>query len=453
MSVPRIERLQWADLRMVLPNEARDFTPWLADNLDLLAELLGLDDLALVGTESAVEDFRLDILATGTDATGDEIAVVIENQYGATDHDHLGKLVTYTAKAEQTGERVIGVWIVETPRSAHLAAVEFLNRVTNDTVGWFLVSARFVQGPAGFYVHFETHAEPNEFLRQPPNVAGGRVPPARLAFMEAVYDAVAEPLRQAGFRKVYLLPNRSRIRVDFPESVAVSKWAEIRLLAAKNRFRTVLFVRGGQAAAEHNYEVLEDIRQRHGDAVQAALADPEPIEWHARSDGDRSDYARYTWEHGYETADPQEAARRAIDFATVLLDRLRADAPDDYPDPDDLEDTSARADSETVMAIAQHGGAGEWTTYGDLSIVASGSSGAAIAIGNMARNNDAFLNPHRVLNAKGEIPARWVTGDGGGPEVARTRLEAEGLTFQPNGTANPENRIDVEELGRRWRTT
>lgn len=72
----------------------------------------------------------------------------------------------------------------------------------------------------------------------------------------------------------------------------------------------------------------------------------------------------------------------------MLLDRLRADDPAEYPDPDDLEHTSVRADGETVMAIAEHVKVGEWTTYGDLPIVASGMSGAVIAIGNMARNKD-----------------------------------------------------------------
>lgn len=163
MTSPHIDKLQWVDIRKVLPNEAHDFTPWLGENLDLLADALGLEDLVLVGTEGSVEDFRLDILATGTDASGEEITVVVENQYGATDHDHLGKLVTYAARAEQDGDRVLGVWVVETPRSAHLAAVEFLNRVTTDTVGWFLVSARFVEGPVGYYVHFEKHAEQTSF--------------------------------------------------------------------------------------------------------------------------------------------------------------------------------------------------------------------------------------------------------------------------------------------------
>lgn len=56
--------------------------------------MLDLGELELVRTESAVESYRVDVLATGTDASGEKVAVVIENQYGRSDHDHLGKLVS-----------------------------------------------------------------------------------------------------------------------------------------------------------------------------------------------------------------------------------------------------------------------------------------------------------------------------------------------------------------------
>ena len=87
------------NLRRSCPRgEASHFTPWLADNLDILADALGLAELTLVETESDVAGNRLDILATGTDEDGDERPVAIENQYGISDHKHLGQLVTYLAQ-------------------------------------------------------------------------------------------------------------------------------------------------------------------------------------------------------------------------------------------------------------------------------------------------------------------------------------------------------------------
>src|SRR5262249_55260398 len=70
-------------------HEAHDFTPWLADNLGLLGQELGLA-LEVVGREHGVGRYWLDLLLS--DATGR--VVIVENQFGQTDHDHLGKLLT-----------------------------------------------------------------------------------------------------------------------------------------------------------------------------------------------------------------------------------------------------------------------------------------------------------------------------------------------------------------------
>lgn len=103
--------MRWVRLRHALPNEAAHFTPWLAENLGFLADALGLEELDLMRTESAVDAYRLDLLATGTDASGEPIDVVVENQYGRSDHDHLGKLVTYAAQYHSTATRVLAVWL------------------------------------------------------------------------------------------------------------------------------------------------------------------------------------------------------------------------------------------------------------------------------------------------------------------------------------------------------
>lgn len=83
------------DLRKVWPHEALDFTPWLAkeDNLSLLSDTVGLE-ITVDETESSVGDFNVDIYAT---ETGTDRKIIIENQLEDTNHDHLGKLITYAS--------------------------------------------------------------------------------------------------------------------------------------------------------------------------------------------------------------------------------------------------------------------------------------------------------------------------------------------------------------------
>ena len=93
MKLDKLKQIK--DLREIWPNEAKDFTPWLAkeDNLALLSETIGID-IVLEEKESPVGSFSLDIFAKeeSTDRT-----IIIENQLEDTNHDHLGKLITYAS--------------------------------------------------------------------------------------------------------------------------------------------------------------------------------------------------------------------------------------------------------------------------------------------------------------------------------------------------------------------
>ena len=93
VTLSRLEEIR--DLRTVWPHEALDFTPWLAqdENMALLSDAIEID-MTVDEIESCVGDFNVDIFAseTGTDRT-----IIIENQLEDTDHDHLGKLITYAS--------------------------------------------------------------------------------------------------------------------------------------------------------------------------------------------------------------------------------------------------------------------------------------------------------------------------------------------------------------------
>ena len=116
VNLSRLEEIK--DLRTVWPHEALDFTPWLSqdDNISLLADAIGLD-ITVDETESSVGDFNVDIFAS---ETGTDRKIIIENQLEDTNHDHLGKIITYAAGKDAQAV----IWIVPRARDEHRQARE-----------------------------------------------------------------------------------------------------------------------------------------------------------------------------------------------------------------------------------------------------------------------------------------------------------------------------------------
>lgn len=103
------------------------------------------------------------------------------------------------------------------------------------------------------------------------------------------------------------------------------------------------------------------------------------------------------------------------------------------------------------LLAAQQVRHGEWATYGDLSIAVRGNDKGARAVGRAAATLPEFPNAHRILKAGGVIPPDWHADDGGGPEVCRQLLEAEGVTFSAEGRADAALRVSWEEIRARLR--
>ena len=124
---------KFSDLRTVWKHEALDFSKWLAEeeNLYLLSQTIGVN-LVLGELESSVGNFSVDILAE-EEETGKK--VIIENQLEDSNHDHLGKIITYASGKD--AELII--WIVKRARDEHRQAVEWLNKHMDEKIGFFLL--------------------------------------------------------------------------------------------------------------------------------------------------------------------------------------------------------------------------------------------------------------------------------------------------------------------------
>lgn len=116
-----IGKLQRVPLREVWKHEARDFTQWLQENIDVLNSALNLS-LINVEREQAAGAFSIDLVAE--EESGG--TVIIENQLEKSDHDHLGKVITYLTVIDARA----AVWIVSEPRQEHVAAISWLNEET-----------------------------------------------------------------------------------------------------------------------------------------------------------------------------------------------------------------------------------------------------------------------------------------------------------------------------------
>lgn len=179
LGLGRLERI--ADVRGVWKHEATVFTPWLADNIDLLSDAIDLP-LTVVEQEVQVGEFRLDIHATDPDGR----AVVIENQLAPSDHSHLGQLLVYASGLAAS----TAVWITTRMREDHRSALTWMNERTDSDVRVFGIELGVVRiGTSQLAPVFDVVVEPNEWAKvtkQSAKVAS-TVNQARAAFFDDVF--------------------------------------------------------------------------------------------------------------------------------------------------------------------------------------------------------------------------------------------------------------------------
>ena len=204
-------RLEKLEPRNYWANEASNFTPWLAEpaNIGLLGEAIGVE-LEVETVEAAVGPFAADIVCR---SLGEEHRVVIENQLERTNHDHLGKLLTYAGGLDDVRTTV---WISPEIREEHRAALDWLNSVSSDGVNFFGVELQVWRiGDSLPAPKFEVAVKPNGWVETVRGTTKSGVQLSEVKQLQLDY--------WTGFRN-YLQQLGSEIR---PQKPAPQHWANV----------------------------------------------------------------------------------------------------------------------------------------------------------------------------------------------------------------------------------
>ena len=238
-----------------------EFSAWLAEdnNIALLGEAIGVDILA-EETEAGVGDFSADILAK---EDGGNRLVIIENQFGNTNHDHLGKLITYAAGREAK----VLIWVVEDARDEHRAAIQWLNDNTPADIGFFLVQIEiYVIGESLPAPKFTVLESPNDWIkstRQNTHLSEREVKQG--AWWAAFMDYAME---QAGFRKLFnRIATRPQHWLDLPMGTSQ---CHISLTITKKHLGVELYI-------PQNKELFSSLAE-HKNEIEKALGFK--MDWH-----------------------------------------------------------------------------------------------------------------------------------------------------------------------------
>lgn len=308
MADPALGSIENVNPRDVWPNEASDFTPWLAKHVDVLAAALGLD-IEIAQSEAAVGAFSLDLLGK---ESGSDRVVIIENQLERTDHAHLGQLLAYAAGLDA---RIV-VWISPDVRDEHREAVHWLNEHTTDSAAFFAVELEVWRiGDSLPAPRFNVVARPSGFQRQ---IARGTTAPSErgIAYREFLRDLVRRlHAEKPGFTRAD--PDLVRYESWTVFGAGRSGFSIEAAFASEDRFRVGLTINTRAGDSTRNKAAFDALYAQR-EAVERELG--VALEWERLDEWVMSRVAAY---RTGSIDSPQEVLDELTDWAVDLLPRFR----------------------------------------------------------------------------------------------------------------------------------
>ena len=273
----QLKNIEIVPLRDCWDNETTDFTPWLAaeNNIALLANALGIDELEVKAQEEHVGPFRADILCK--DPSNDKL-VLIENQLEKTDHNHLGQILTYAAGLDA----VTIIWIAEKFTEEHRATIDWLNRITDKDFNFFGIEIQLIKigGDNNVAPIFNIIAKPNDWSKEVRSSSHGNHEQytsgqeAKLEFWSAYYE--------------FMQSNPSKL--FRPQSPSRDHWSSVAI--GRSNFHISLLINTPERKATVQLVMSDDSDKKYFDelvkgkeAAEAAIG--EKLDWR-RLDGKKS---------------------------------------------------------------------------------------------------------------------------------------------------------------------
>lgn len=301
MSTAPIGKLERAPLRQVWEHEAYDFTQWLQDNIEVLNAALCLN-LVNVDREQAAGSFSIDLVAED-DHGG---TVIIENQLEKSNHDHLGKVITYLCAL---GAKA-AVWIVSDPRPEHVAAVAWLNE--GSSASFYMVKVEAVRigdsAPAPLFTLIVGPSEDAQSVGQAKKELA-----ERYGIRKRWWTQLIE--RSARFTKLHA--HISPGEYTWIGTSSGVRGLNLNYVVTQDEFAAELYIDRGKDAEGENLAIFDQL-QAHQAAIEAAFGGP--LSWQ-RLEGKRACRIRYTHTAGGYRA-PEENWPALHDHMAAAMDRL-----------------------------------------------------------------------------------------------------------------------------------
>lgn len=257
-----LSKLKKVDLRDVWGHEALDFTIWLTkqENLDLLGQEIGID-ISFIKTEADVGRFSVDILA---EEGGTNRKIIIENQLEKTDHDHLGKIITYASGYDAE----IIIWIVRDVGEEHQKAIEWLNERTDENISFFLIKIELWQiEESSSAPKFEIIVSPNEWAKTIKSSAANN----------ELTDTKLQQLEFWKKYKAYVHQINPNFRLQTPRP---QHWYDVRMGTSECHISLTMNTRenllGCEIYIKHNKELFNYLKSRR-DEIESEIC--EKAEW------------------------------------------------------------------------------------------------------------------------------------------------------------------------------